>query len=50
MKSVFEKTKGTHTALMQKVKDAFHQRDDMKMQMGDAFKAKEAVSTGTNPF
>ncbi|XP_040043655.2 sperm-associated antigen 5 [Gasterosteus aculeatus] len=43
MKSVFEKTKGTHTALMQKVKDAFHQRDDMKMQMGDAFKAKEAA-------
>ncbi|XP_037329062.2 sperm-associated antigen 5 isoform X2 [Pungitius pungitius] len=43
MKSVSEKTKETHTQLMQKVKDAFHQRDDMRMQMEDAFTAKEAA-------
>ncbi|XP_068445557.1 sperm-associated antigen 5 [Clinocottus analis] len=43
MKSVLEKTKETHTTLMQKVKDAFHQRDDMRIQMKDAFTAKEAA-------
>ncbi|XP_031719187.1 sperm-associated antigen 5 [Anarrhichthys ocellatus] len=43
MKSVLEKTKDTQTALMQKGKDAFHQRDDMRMQMEDAFTAKEAA-------
>ncbi|XP_068583710.1 sperm-associated antigen 5 [Cebidichthys violaceus] len=43
MKSVCEKTKDTQISLMQKVKDAFHQRDDMRMQMEDAFTAKEAA-------
>ncbi|KAK9540510.1 hypothetical protein VZT92_002957 [Zoarces viviparus] len=43
MKSVLEKTKDTQTALMQKGKDAFHQRDDMRMQLEDAFTAKEAA-------
>lgn len=48
MKSVFEKTKKMQTVMMQKVKDALHQRDDMRVQMEDAFTAKEAVSTVTN--
>lgn len=48
MKSLLEKTKETQTAMMQKVKDALHQRDDMRIQMEEAFTAKEAVSTGTN--
>ncbi|KAM6941858.1 sperm-associated antigen 5 [Lycodopsis pacificus] len=43
MKSVLEKTKDTQTALLQKGKDAFQQRDDMRMQMEDAFTAKEAA-------
>ncbi|XP_044046254.1 sperm-associated antigen 5 [Siniperca chuatsi] len=42
MKSLFERTKETQTVMMQKVKDAFHQRDDMKIQMEEAFTAKEA--------
>lgn len=48
MKSLFEKTKQTHRAIMQKVKDALQQRDDMKVQMEEAFTAKEAVSTVMN--
>ncbi len=48
IKSLFEKTKATQTVMMQKVKDALHQRDDMRMQMEEAFTAKEAVSTVTN--
>ncbi|XP_020484270.2 sperm-associated antigen 5 [Labrus bergylta] len=43
MKSLFEKSKETQTVMMQKVKDAFHQRDDMRMQMEEAFSAKEAA-------
>ncbi|XP_054460225.1 sperm-associated antigen 5 [Anoplopoma fimbria] len=43
MKSLFEKTKETQTTLMQKVKDAFHQRDGMRMQMEEAFTSKEAA-------
>ncbi|KAM8879304.1 sperm-associated antigen 5 isoform 1-T2 [Spinachia spinachia] len=43
MRSIFEKTKETHIHLMQKVKDAFHQRDDMRMQREEAFTAKEAA-------
>lgn len=48
MKSLFEKTKQTHTTMMQKVKDALHHRDDMRIQMEEAFTTKEAVSTGTD--
>lgn len=48
MKSLCEKTKETQTAMIQKVKDALHQKDDMRIQMEEAFTAKEAVSTVTN--
>lgn len=48
MKSLFEKTKETQTVMMQKVKDALHQRDEMRAGMEEAFTAKEAVSTVTN--
>lgn len=48
MKSLFERAKQTHTAMMQKVKDALHSRDDMKMQMEEAFTTKEAVGTETD--
>lgn len=47
MKSLFERAKQTHTAMMQKVKDALQCRDDMKMQMEEAFTTKEAVCTET---
>ncbi|XP_071360634.1 sperm-associated antigen 5 isoform X2 [Trachinotus anak] len=43
MKSLFEKTTETQTRMMQKVKDALHQRDDMRTQMEEAFTAKEAA-------
>ncbi|XP_076585034.1 sperm-associated antigen 5 [Chaetodon auriga] len=43
MKSLFEKTRATQEVMMQKVKDAFHQRDDMRVQMEEAFTAKEAA-------
>lgn len=43
MKGVFERTKQTHAAMLQKVKDALQQRDDMKMQMEEAFITKEAT-------
>lgn len=43
MKGVFERTKQTHAAMIQKVKDALQQRDDMKMHMEEAFITKEAV-------
>ncbi|KAK1886504.1 Sperm-associated antigen 5 [Dissostichus eleginoides] len=43
MKSLFEKTKTTQTKMMQKLKDALHQRDDMRAQMEEAFTAKEAA-------
>ncbi|XP_056223916.1 sperm-associated antigen 5 [Seriola aureovittata] len=43
MKSLFEKTKETQTRMMQKVKDALHQRDDMRTQMEEAFTAKQAA-------
>ncbi|XP_040003176.1 sperm-associated antigen 5 [Xiphias gladius] len=43
MKSLFEKTKDTQTRMMQKVKDVFHQRNDMRTQMEEAFTAKEAA-------
>ncbi|XP_018517099.1 sperm-associated antigen 5 [Lates calcarifer] len=43
MKSLFEKTKATQTRMVQKVKDALHQRDDMRTQMEDALTAKEAA-------
>ncbi|XP_038569125.1 sperm-associated antigen 5 [Micropterus salmoides] len=43
MKSLFERTKETQTVMMRKVKDAFHQRDDMKVQMEEAFTAKEVA-------
>ncbi|KAI3353100.1 hypothetical protein L3Q82_019669, partial [Scortum barcoo] len=43
MKSLFKKTKEMQTVMMQKVKDALHQRDDMRVQMEEAFTAKEAA-------
>ncbi|XP_037621347.1 sperm-associated antigen 5 [Sebastes umbrosus] len=43
MKSLLAKTKETQTTMMQKVKDAFRQRDDMRLQMEDAFTTKEAA-------
>ncbi|XP_042340237.1 sperm-associated antigen 5 [Plectropomus leopardus] len=48
MKSLLEKTKMTQTAMMQKVKDTLHQRDDMRIQMEDAFTAKEAAFSTIN--
>lgn len=48
MKSLFENARQTHRAMIQKVKDAFQQRDDMRMQMEEAFTTKEAVSTVTD--
>lgn len=48
MKSLFERAKQTHTAMMQKVKDALQHRDDMKMQMEEAFTTKEAVGAVTD--
>lgn len=44
MKSLFERTKQAHMAMTEKVKDILHQRDDMRLQMEEAFTAKEAVS------
>lgn len=44
MKSLFKRTKQAHVAIMEKVKDILHQRDDMRLQMEEAFTAKEAVS------
>ncbi|CAJ1052428.1 sperm-associated antigen 5 [Xyrichtys novacula] len=43
VKSLFEKTKQTQAVVMQRVKEAFRQRDDMKTQMEEAFSAKEAA-------
>ncbi|XP_010777711.1 sperm-associated antigen 5 [Notothenia coriiceps] len=43
MKSLFEKTKTTQKKMMQKVKDALHQRDDMRAQMEEAIAANEAA-------
>ncbi|XP_040892911.1 sperm-associated antigen 5 [Toxotes jaculatrix] len=43
MKSLCEKTKETQTRMMQKVKDALHQRNDMRTQMEEAVTAKEAA-------
>ncbi|KAK5899083.1 hypothetical protein CesoFtcFv8_008598 [Champsocephalus esox] len=43
MKSLFEKTKTTQKKMMQKVKDALHQRDDTRAQMEEAITAKEAA-------
>lgn len=43
MKSVFERTKHTHASIIQKGEDALQQRDDMKMQMEEAFITKEAT-------
>lgn len=50
MRSLFERTKQAHTAMMEKVKEVLHQRDDMRMQVEEAFTAKEAVSTEANIF
>ncbi|XP_059197703.1 sperm-associated antigen 5 [Centropristis striata] len=43
MKSLFGKMKETQTRMLQKVKDALQQRDDMRIQMEEAFTAKEAA-------
>lgn len=47
MKSLLEKTKETQTVMMQRVKDALLQKDDMRIQMEEAFTTKEAVSMAT---
>lgn len=47
MKSLCEKTKHAQKRMMQKVKDALQQRNDMRTQMEEAFATKEAVSTVT---
>lgn len=44
MKSLFERMKQAHMTIMEKFKDILHQRDDMRLQMEEAFTAKEAVS------
>lgn len=44
MKSLFERMKQAHVAVMEKVKDVLHQRDDMRLQTEEALTAKEAVS------
>ncbi|XP_030004690.1 sperm-associated antigen 5 [Sphaeramia orbicularis] len=43
MKSLFAKSKETHVRMVQKVKDALQQRDNMQIQMEEAFTAKEAA-------
>uniref|UniRef100_A0A3Q1EGB6 Sperm associated antigen 5 n=1 Tax=Acanthochromis polyacanthus TaxID=80966 RepID=A0A3Q1EGB6_9TELE len=43
MKSLFEKSKETQIRMIQKVKDALHQRNDMRIQMEEAFAVKEAA-------
>ncbi|TWW58738.1 hypothetical protein D4764_06G0002680 [Takifugu flavidus] len=43
MRSVFERTKQVHMAMMEKAKGVLQQRDDMRMQMEEAFRAKEAA-------
>ncbi|XP_029013968.1 sperm-associated antigen 5 [Betta splendens] len=43
MKSLLKKTKETQKGMVQKVKDALQQRNDMKTQMEEAFTAKEAA-------
>ena len=48
MKALLENAKETQTRMMQKVKDALHQSNDMRTQMEDAFTAKEAVRTVTH--
>lgn len=44
MKSLLEKSNDIQSRMMQKVKEALHQRNDMRTQMEEAFTAKEAVS------
>ncbi|CAB1436418.1 unnamed protein product [Pleuronectes platessa] len=43
MKALLENTKETQTRMIQKLKDALHQRNEMRTQMEDAFTAKEAA-------
>ncbi|XP_023151061.2 sperm-associated antigen 5 [Amphiprion ocellaris] len=43
MKSLFEKSKEAQTRMIQKVKEALHQRNDMRIQMEEAFAVKEAT-------
>ncbi|XP_068177210.1 sperm-associated antigen 5 [Antennarius striatus] len=47
MRSLFEKSKEMHTRMMQKVKDALEKSDDMRVQMEEAFTAKEAAFRAT---
>ncbi|KAF7667588.1 hypothetical protein LDENG_00055380 [Lucifuga dentata] len=47
MKSLFDKSKETQRKMTQKVKDAFQQRGDMRIQMEEAFTAKEAALSAT---
>ncbi|XP_031132814.1 sperm-associated antigen 5 isoform X2 [Sander lucioperca] len=43
MKTLLKKTKEIQTTMMQKVKDSLLQRDDMMIQMEEAFRVKEAA-------
>ncbi|KAM9314239.1 sperm-associated antigen 5 [Pholidichthys leucotaenia] len=43
MKSLYEKSREMQTRMMQKVKEAFHRRNDMRSQMEEALAAKEAA-------
>lgn len=44
MRSLFERTKQVHMEMMEKAKRVLQQKDDMRLQMEEAFRAKEAVS------
>lgn len=43
MKSLFKRTKQAHTGMMEKHQAVLQQRDDMRLQMEEAFTVKEAV-------
>ncbi|XP_030604047.1 sperm-associated antigen 5 [Archocentrus centrarchus] len=43
MTSLFEKSKDIQSRMMQKVKEALHQRNDMRTQMEEAFTAKKTA-------
>lgn len=48
MRTLFERTKQVHMAMMEKTKGVLQQKDDMRMQMEEAFRAQEAVSAEAN--
>lgn len=48
MRSLFERTKQVHMGMMEKAKGVLQEKDDMRLQMEEAFRAKEAVSAEAN--